>query len=1708
MEGSRRVDMNVADSSVRGTQEGMATVAAPPGKMQTGRVVQGEVVATGTSCQMAAALNTTSRRIISDYAVAVTSVPDTARKTADAEAPDRFQIAECKYEPTAEFRMEVENSLKTLEMAKREHGSESFLFCLAVAGKVEELTRKNNLLNTESENYKFMACQLGPYYDASLHSALEVFQHAVATEAGWEYHVDFISVAKCIIFPSNSPSDRRADKKLMKELYKQILRNELNYLRHIKDSCLMTRFDTCDCVVIEQLISSGLCMSPYHFMSGNDAEKIEREKQQLMDGIRLKDSHICIKEAIERLEMWLQSETAGGRLKRQYGSLLKTRGSELENESKKVNSAQESTRILKEIYALYNKLRSSFEFRLLPEMLKASVMNVVSDIIQYSCDNLVPLEEEALEIMDDMKEKRLLSRECARDYLCWKEQKFLSQDQTGKITDAQCEELIADIWALIEGATEADYLKAASKLEPLWYKYRYEARDPKQGSALSKEINRIGDILYEVLFEELVRKFYECKKTSISDEVFEIEMHPYRSRFVRLQPYAFIITDKKDKECWKNTACSAWCCDLVALSFALSFKEEDVDFFLDLKCIAPDVPNMYTRKCLEEALTQLFSVMSDKTKKCADEIPVEKIAVLSQWVDNLDYMGNVSKDLKEFNEVWKRMHKETTASVTSDQPVSDDALVQPESERSLITENEPLFTSAARVSVEKAPVKKAPVEKAPVEKTPVEKASIAGASVAETLKDNITFSELQAKFKGEKSFAFFAAGFTWVAKQLASGTTSAAMVTAQAPQASLSSWPGDGQSLLRIDEPVSRSTVTVPPVEMMTANGNVAGCTVDMKVAGCIREIQEGMDAPREKIQTKKVVHETATIQTQTSCPTAASNTLQQTTSDDHTVAVQGALEATAWEMDNVEKSDGSETEEYQDQSTAMFQAAVTTSISILTSSFMNHGLHSLPFCLRVAKTAAFLIGKYQLHDIEDEKYKFMLHNLGLYYTVSLPAALTTMQQKAANQWSWECHTDLVTVAKCFCLHFDDSDNKTANKLLLDDLFQKFIRNELDYLNYIKDLPSGEHIIMPADIIDKLLSVETLVVHYDFISEETRADFMKEKAQVMDIIKQKSTQGGVGKDWDELEEAMRHGTINMLEKRRYHDVLLDKIEKMSSKVKRRNMDEKIQEFIAVVEEARHWYDICCADSVGFNLLCSKIKALISGSIKIILKQSICYCVPLEQKIFDSIDELMVMNMLGEECKRIYLRYKGLQESVQTVMGGAIQTNKITDTQCQQCIDEIFLYLDNSPLIAANMLKKLWSEHRYEIRVLANGESYMRRIVEIKNKLRAKLFVNIFDLLKEYEKFDNEEYNRKMSRHRADLVKLSPYLFVLTLEADIQLWEKVVCAVWYSDLVKLSRRMSFKESDIDCLLALKRMAPDVPDPRIHVVLDSVLIRIMSIVNQYGTGKIPVEKIMTLSQWIHDLIHIFGYAKSKKKLNNEWLIEVNKVWREANGGATASITSDQPVPDSALIQPESEKLQPSGRKLLSVLAETDSEAKVLKTGVVFPWKRDSSGVDKNYFLFAGDDGDNNGEEQLAPAATSAEMLTVWAPQAASSWRAGQRPAKDGQVSWAAVVAKSVGKVAVSGEMTTSQKVDVKTASRSRESREGMITPPGQTRTERGAVPEAAAIQTFRPMMPTSNTSQQTKQTKQIKQIKQTISGDCAVVVQGASEISKETINIEKS
>ena len=107
---------------------------------------------------------------------------------------------------------------------------------------------------------------------------------------------------------------------------------------------------------------------------------------------------------------------------------------------------------------------------------------------------------------------------------------------------------------------------------------------------------------------------------------------------------------------------------------AESFKADDVDWLLVLKRIAPGMPNPHIRILLGKVLEKLLSAMLGE-RTC--DIPDEKLATISQWIEDLVHIKGINKQqkehddakLKELNEAWKIKNKGTTISVTSDRPV-------------------------------------------------------------------------------------------------------------------------------------------------------------------------------------------------------------------------------------------------------------------------------------------------------------------------------------------------------------------------------------------------------------------------------------------------------------------------------------------------------------------------------------------------------------------------------------------------------------------------------------------------------------------------------------------------------------------------------------------------------------------------------------------------------------------------------------------------------------------------------------------------------------------------------------------------------------------------------------------------------------------------------------------------------------------------------
>ena len=117
MDSCKGLDMNVASSSVSGSQDGIATatIPAPSGRTPTGRVAQYGATVIQTPHQLAVTSNT-PKRTTTDYAVTVTTATWPAKKVALAGKSKTFEIQECEYKPTTNgLRESIQESLSKLK---------------------------------------------------------------------------------------------------------------------------------------------------------------------------------------------------------------------------------------------------------------------------------------------------------------------------------------------------------------------------------------------------------------------------------------------------------------------------------------------------------------------------------------------------------------------------------------------------------------------------------------------------------------------------------------------------------------------------------------------------------------------------------------------------------------------------------------------------------------------------------------------------------------------------------------------------------------------------------------------------------------------------------------------------------------------------------------------------------------------------------------------------------------------------------------------------------------------------------------------------------------------------------------------------------------------------------------------------------------------------------------------------------------------------------------------------------------------------------------------------------------------------------------------------------------------------------------------------------------------------------------------------------
>ena len=759
---SKGSDMNVAGSSIREAQESTVTMAASSRKTRTGRVVQCAAVAVQAPDEIAATSNTVSQRISTDYTVAVTSAPGLARETASTERPDKFEAMDCEYKSDEAFRAMVNKSIENLKTGWQSRKPGALRVCQDILSEMCFMKGKYKLGTVGNDDYQFMECQFSPYYESNLRAALEELKNKIDAGYGMEYYKLLDSMIKHPGLQSDKCPDKSANEELLRDIYRQLLHKEVQYLHHIKQDPSLWKAATNSCYIINTLLHKEPYIFDCKLMNEDDRKKILEEKNQAMTIMRLGN----IDENVEKSEKKTRCDTDDEWAERKHHDLLRIQLTELKKAtSNEKNSVQDCVRILHELCELRNTCIEFFEeSRSLCKEAMAAISGMARKILRDSMDNIVLLDQEVMDLIGVLRARDLLGEECKKLYLVGKEfqaamRAVIQTGSTGTITGDQCMQRITEIHSLLGNKTDADLLAAAEMLRQLLFGHWHEIKSLDMADECMKSIEEIKDTLSKELFAPVIEKFSGHEAEEKDHKQYGREMSKQRSRFVQLSSYLFVVSDKRAKQKWRRSIDVAWGCDLERLTRAKSFMEKDVDCLLELKRTAPDVPNQHIMLLLKKNLINFFSSDMLTVKGSNGELPVENVATISRWVDDLLYLkGSNSKNqnaydmqLKELNDAWKCANKDTIPGAVSDQPVSNATLIQLESEE----------LSTSRSTTSSAPM--------------------AEASAAEQVSETGVFPESRTDSRRDQSLV---PDFSEAAEQLALATIGIGTATERASQAS------------------------------------------------------------------------------------------------------------------------------------------------------------------------------------------------------------------------------------------------------------------------------------------------------------------------------------------------------------------------------------------------------------------------------------------------------------------------------------------------------------------------------------------------------------------------------------------------------------------------------------------------------------------------------------------------------------------------------------------------------------------------------------------------------------------------------------------------------------------------------------------------------------------------------------------------------------
>ena len=1431
MESCKGSDMNVIDSSVPGTQKGTAAVAATPapvGKTQTGRSVQCETTAIQAPRPMP--VLHAPRRATADHMVTVTSAPSWPDwNIVLTEESKRFELRECYYKPTTdEFLKAVQESLTRLKEKwwAPESRKDPALFCMAVAKQIDQLKNKYRIADESSDNYKFMIWQLAPYYIASLRPALETIKRQIDNECGWEYNMVIGIIGRYMKLQTNE-IDIHDNWELLEELYLKLIDSELDYLEFIK-ACPLAGTAKYSKGVLDRLLSSKYGAKGYCFIDQRGVDQINSRIDSLIQTINHNLANGGIDNNIDNLRKELHRGIADKKIrmqtKRRYNDLLKAlfeKEKELYRQQKYASTAT-CISFLNILSCLFVECTSMIsELHVLSHDIMVEMTSVIKVQLGNHLYRGVRLDEEMMNFIEGKLDKEVVSEKCRRFCLCCKELEFplpavmKTVVKADEGTGCQFRNKLDEIVFIPGNKREAQ--KAAGKLRKLFYEYGDEIKALNMECSNMVYIVNLRNRLYKELFIPLIKEFYKYQnQAGVEREKSTETRHSFHSELVALIPYTFFLVDMEERIELANVACAVWYCDVEELSQAVSFREENVDCLLELKHLSPCIPDQSLRAVLEKALVNLFRFVVCNT----GEISVEKIAILSQWIDGLNRVKCVDEHLARYNDQWKETNKDAVSKRDS---VSPD----------------------------------------------IPSTSMSMFDIGQTVPEFVAF-------KGNPE-------------------------TAGVP--SDQTLPNTTQFPFRADRSRSTVTMSIKP----GARGRTKSRKVNMKAAGpdVWRGWSKGDDrkmAAPAKIKTRVDVFEAA-VRTQGQRRVKAkssSGASWRTLSSGYTMAVKNAP-GSPWKTASTGGPGSFKLIKCKYQPAEEFRSEVEGSLKTLEKEREMPGADAWSFCLAVAKETQRLTNKYQLMDTETDLYQFMKFQLGPYYVNSLRPALETVICKVKAGCGWKYYMDIGTVAQYLDFQPYGSSDECQNRALQKEIYLQIIDFELKYMDFISHFPSLGAARRSSNIIECLLNSTIAASGLRLIDKKVASDINPIKDSLMKTIESNLVNGGIDEKRGRLKEEVYRGNTDPLVRRRYSDLLRDKF--LELKFECRKQDVGTKEQLSMLERLFDLRVMHTAVVGDLHFLPREIAAVITGTVKERMIKSLESGIRLEQEMLDFIDEMLNRDVVSEECGELCLRCKELEFPPQTEMEITAQTDRMTDDQCRKKIAEIASHPGAAHPGAAtgpdfltetaDRLKQLLYQYGHEIKTMDSTGLHTETIKEIKKDLGTGLFRPFVEQLYKHqneEGMDEPELFAAMSKYRPALARLIPYTFVLD-ESDKADLMKTVSAAWYCDIERLSMAESFREEDVDCLLGLKRIVPHTPDPHIRITVKQALIKFFQFVDQNGTGKIPVEKIAILSQWVDGLNRV-------RKVDDQ-LKTCNEKWKETNNGAVSRDTVPSDIHSSSAL-----------------------------------------------------------------------------------------------------------------------------------------------------------------------------------------------------------------